>query len=499
MKAQKSSRLTIFLYATSDEPFQLEIKAHLDQQFKSKDIGRIRYQTIDDFFPLKDSLHHLITNTTTFICLLSPHFFASSFSKSIELKKIITAHVLKGMKVIPIELFDVNLPTTLFNSFESLSSNQKPLYSSHKEIYQHRLSLLATEMADEVNSANAYEQAMDQAWTNAKKSKSIEKYELFLHSFQYSPYSHEAQVHLDELKEEKLWKEAVAFDEIQYYLNYLLETPLKKYEEEAVDKIMELEADDSIAGRDAIDNSNLALLYDYKRRFPKGIHLTEVNEKIFSLLSRPIESLKMERPHILQKGESAEYLQGLIPEQEGLQLKGSLLNYLVHKKNTPSEIFAFEHLQDFNNYLHKKLKKLKSELSGIAISLFVLPFVFLTIVAFSLLVISFGYLTFNVWMALFFAILIYFSYRASVAYTVIVKENQKKCEYKLKEAKKNLIRLKVAFISHDRIQINRFILFFQNTDEWANQLLSQNALTYILHDPEIVEEEPPVLILDGLS
>ena len=498
MKKRETPRMTYFLYAAADLSYKEDLKAHLIRQFDAGSLGYVRYSTLDDFFPLSESLNKILADTTTFICLISPQFLAAPFYQSIELRKIITAHYLKRIRFVPLELFNVDLSQSYFHSFVKLSSIKNPIYSSDKEVYFHRLSQISLEVAAEVREANAYANRMEADWITIHKAKSIEEYEYFLRMYPHSIYRAKAKVHLEELKEEKLWKEAQAFDTIPYYLQYLLETPLKRYEEEALFKITEIEGDDNVAGRDAIDNNNLALLFDYKRRFRKGIHLSEVNNTILNILSQPIESLKMERPREFKEGEIFEYIQGFKEREEGLELKGSWLNYLVHKKNTPSEIFAFEHLMAFGNHLHGKVKKVKSRLDGFGMSFFMTFFSVPVLIGLLLATVKWGHFTFSIWIALMLAFLVYFLYRSFLAYTVTVREDQKICDTKLKETKKNLIRLKIAFISHDRMQINKLILFFQNTDEWANAMNAQNEFNYIFKENEMSGEDRPTLVLEGI-
>ena len=151
--------------------------------------------------------------------------------------------------------------------------------------------------------------------------------------------------------EDKLWKEAIAFDTVAYYLKYLKQGPLQKHRKKAIVRIVGIECDENSARKDMLSHNDVTLLLEYKSRFREEGDLNKVNERIFQELSRPIEK-------------------GMEKEQE-FQAETHYLSYQLHQHCTGSEIFAFNLIEKVKNRLELKLgdliektEKLKDVFSG---------------------------------------------------------------------------------------------------------------------------------------
>ncbi len=460
---------TLVLYAERDERFKTDIVNHLNLKSTVTPLGSILPKCLEESHALNSHIRQTIQSTTSVICLLSYDFIMTDFGVGNSFSKLIEAHNLNRICLIPIFIDRCHSAPTKLKSIWRLSYNPVPLIELEDKEYHENLQLLCKEVAAMITLANKYNNDLTELWENAQSSDELEQYRFFIQKYPYSRYTNKAKERYKKLLEDKLWKESSAMDSTQNYLYYLVNAPYAINKEDSVEKIIEFEESEEIARQDIMMNSNLALLLDYKLRYRESGDLNLVNEKIHQILSKPIDQW--------------------MPEDENIVTESHFLKYKIYDACNKNEIFNYYLIEKSYEKVIRKLQRVKSSLNSKigSLSLFMGMLIFGTLFLFILpengmLSSLHSYRYFFV----FLCVIVGFSVWNAVAQ---LKSEVDFCKDNLVSIKKKFVELKVLFSSRNTLGQGKLFLFLFNTEEWLHALSNRSIWFYLLAESSDIDME----------
>ncbi len=275
------------LYSQKDQPLATQVSSYLNE-FKLKEIiYQFTEVVIEELAVSGIEQAQIKKSRDIFFIVATPSFLKSDFAHSSFLQDLITRHHLKRNQLIPIFFYAEEAGSNKLQKLNRLQSNQNTLLFHSQSALHQQLIPIFQELAPRVLDWRRYNQELDEAWKMARSIDDYDTYLAFQNIHQHSVYALETKKILEELVEEKLWNEAVSFDQMKYYYEYLANAPLKKYEEACIKKIQEIENKQESAQVDALKNKNIALTLDFKARFDQKAYSPDIDQHLYQLFDQP--------------------------------------------------------------------------------------------------------------------------------------------------------------------------------------------------------------------
>ena len=460
---RKVNNTTIILYSENDEKFKSDVLKHLQLRDEVTPLDKISSTCLDQTKKFTVHLNQTIKDTTTVICMLSYNFITTEFGLGSYFKKLIEAHNLNRICLIPIYIDISDTSPVRLKKIKKLNNNSTPLIQLDEKYYHQKLADIAQEVASLILEANKFNSKLVNHWERIKSSGSIDEYRVFIEKYKYSRYTERAQLEYDKLLEEKLWKEASSalLNTTENQLYYLTNAPFAKHKKESINKIIEIEESEDVARKDVEKNSNLGILFDYKLKYRETGDINLVNEKIYKILSKSLD-------------------EG-IGKEEKIETESYKLKYNIFENCSKNELFNYYLFEKSYEKVIKKLNDTQKGLSGkitniIFVSFLSLFFIFVLSWIDSDLISNYSSYHFIIYAFCFLGI-----FSVVKAITQIQKELTI-CKKKLAEIKIKFIELKILFASRNLIGQNNFFLFLFNTEEELHQLSKKSIWSYLLFE-----------------
>jgi hypothetical protein len=290
------------------------------------EVGKLDVQQLTERLDGVDMVFFLVS-----IDLLTDDFFKSSL-----FKRILKFHQLKRLRVVPILVRECPSYRDVFKKIPLVPPGGTPIAHSQWASRDNAYLEVFNSLTEICRQAGEYKTSLEEAWSDAEKTGTVESYSHFLKKHPYSLYARQARKAIDKMTEEHLWKEAVENDDVESYFHYLVNSPLNEYRYQAGGKIEEIEDDEERLWAVAQDSEQLELYFHYQNQFPKGKYVHQAKEIVR-------EKLKMPETEISGEDNAVE---------------SNYLMMTAFEQLDPSEIFS---LQTYENYL-SSLKYKEEEL-----------------------------------------------------------------------------------------------------------------------------------------
>lgn len=456
---------TIVLYAAEDLRYKEHIERHIKRRNDSKHLGKLLFKPLEALTGHYFSSDSSINNYLVVVCLLSNDFLFSEFGFSRQLKNLRKHHNLKRTPMAPILLEACELSNTPFNGIASFPANAVPIKQLPKEEYHPTLTKLASEICERIKKQMVWKESMERHWQDAQKADTIADYQFFLDQYPNSLYARRADARRKALVEEKLWKEADSFDNVSFYFQYLTESPLQKYREEALDKIIEIEKDEPLARKEMMKEHHLSMLLDYKLKFRKNGDINAANQRIFETMNTPF----------------TEWLDRPIPENS----ESNFLELQVFRQCDSNELMTFGLLERFQRGLTANMASLEKRIKKR--NWFFLPILLLfTLVFFLSLLYWLVPFVFDKWLAikLFFIYLFVEWIKLAVNAIRSMAEDYRLIGEKAKDLSRAVTELKISFLTNDPKGRGKSILHLFNAEEWVAEVEGKTLLNYLFPSKE---------------
>ena len=472
----------ILLYASPDEKYKDEMEGHLRLLLGQGLLVSIKTMELTRFYPLQEELSKFLEKTTSLICLVSHSFIASEFDLSQALKDIMEAHRLDKIKVIPVLIEACDLSGSRFSTDEIIRYQEQPIgHFRGLPDYHIRLGQVMTEVFSIFKQANYYEEKQERTWKKTIKENTIHSYHSFLNLYQYSKYVTPARQNQDELKDEKMWKEARSFDTIAFYVDYLTsDVPVKKYKKEAIENILKIEAAENVERNDLENTENPALLFHYKNRFREKGALNEVDQKLLNIFK--------EKP-----------LDTWFDHDQVIDTQNHYLTLSIFRNCNPNEIFSYQLIANAITRLiggiqirKRRLRKRYEVMWIRAIAASIIALLILSI--FAIEVEDFFYKA-GVFLKKpipLLGILLFLTIVTCSFFWILynLQHDQKTCDQKTHQIRKHHVELKIAFLAHRPVEKAHIIFAFNKLEDWFRKFVTLTTLDYFLPEPD---SEPDLL------
>ena len=445
------------LYSYKDESFRSQLETYLAILYQSKILQYPIYKEVDEYVIDNKGPRAEAAQTDILILLVTAHFLASDFCYSAELRQLIEEKNRKNISIIPLIFTECNLEKTQLRNLERLPCNDLPLVNEYTRHFEQPLLMMSRELEMRIQRARYYKHQVEEGWKQASSVDEVNTYRSFLKIFPHCPYASLAQNRLDEMVEAKLWKEAESFDNMEYLFNYLREAPKKVHEEAAIDRIIEIEDGMDIAGKEALEDSTPALLFDYISRFPRGQEIGPIQDQINDQMMDPF---------------TTDFKQGKLKTESHSLLLQSFT------KLKPEESFSLDRYYRFGENLLKlaagNIKHIGAQVFSMTLMLVMLAVLGLMFtVLFQRLGWSIGRLKY-----VLIAVGIVMSYRLMLA-AHFFRVDRNYCAKTYKELRRGLVRLKVAFLLHDNLGINKILMSFMTANTRLTEIKSLSFVDYL--------------------
>ncbi len=438
-------------------------------------IHHLRFREIGDFMSSQYGVKKVVAENDLILLIVTAHFLATEFCYSTELSQLLEANNLRNVQLIPLVFTSCHIEGSILHKLERLPSNTEPLINPHTYRLEQPLFVVSGELESKIERIRFFKGKVENAWQNAQVVNEYNSYRAFIDQFPFSLFRPEAERRANEMLEAKLWKEAKAFDNITHLLHYLKDapdTPAKfRHKQEALDRIAAIEGAEATVGNDAIDSRNLPLLLDYLRRYPRGSQAPQAHSQFSDLM----DDLFSGREQV------AELEAFLVPKkgsQPTLKTESQRLRYLALQLLKPDEIMALDSYCQFGQELYRKAKGLSDRLKGNA-SFFQMSMPTFVVVSYMAYLMLGDRLAGQDWAIYLFVMLgIGLLYGLFVGNRYMTADAQI-CSDMAEDLRRKLTELRVAFLFHDRITINRLLFEMVNAQSRLQRLSSLGMGDYM--------------------
>lgn len=456
------------VYARKDAFILNQLSSHLERLRLEEVIDRLEYMEVDSGPFLERNYPKEAREADMFVLLISPHLLASPFIRSAFLSHLLAAHRHGQIKIVPISIAECDLTGTPLVRLQTLENNRIPIKNEHDRSLEATLADIAGELQSVINEWRGYKQELEDRWQEAQSSDEIIYYLNFLDDYPYSIYREAAAKRRDELIEEKLWNEAKAFDQVFYYYTYLRDAPLQLYRVEAIERITDIEHDESIALEDAMQSDSLALLFDYKVRFPYGEDMGKVETRIGDLIETRINH---------------------IDEPEYIKTEAYYLQHLAYERLNAEELLSMRLLLNYTQSLLRRSRGVSASISSTQMSLILVGGFALLVGIYSLIPLYYYALDQVVGLRPFstFAICVvafYAAYRAFLGHR-IAKKDREFCAVTSSALERSLVTIKIAAIDHDKQATLQEILSLNRIEAVYTRLNNNNNFWSYMFDRSV--------------
>ncbi|MEZ5040398.1 MAG: hypothetical protein R2828_10910 [Saprospiraceae bacterium] len=258
------------------------------------------------------------------------------FCKSDELKTIITCHDLKKTVALPLILRVTNIEGVPFRRIKSWPEDTldaiagKSWHDEDEAFYylQEHLKRLVSEI-------KIQKEEIENAWQEALKKNAKKEYGKFLKNFRHTKYGPEARKKLEALEEADLWKKAEERNDIETYLAYIRDAPLKNNKSVAIQRIHAIEEDEEKIWADANENNQIGLLLAYRKRFVTGKYRAQSKALFEKIVDNNL---------------------GFRDRPNSLEMKSFGLHYYANQHLRTPENFLYDYTVDYTRYIQQLLK-----------------------------------------------------------------------------------------------------------------------------------------------
>ena len=452
------------IYARKDVFIQQQLSSHLERLHLEGHLESVQFMEVTEEAFAERRYTQEEREADIYLILLSPHLLATPFIHSAYLRKIIAAHQYEQVRIQPLVVADGDYSKTILGRLERLNANQIPVKNAHEFSLEANLTILTEEL--KLVAIDWYDKKteFEDRWLETQQEDKLQYYVNFLKNYPHNIYREAARARLNELKEADLWQTAKAIDNVHHYYLYLRDAPLQEKRMEAIQRIAEIEQDETIAREDALQSDSLPMLFDYKVRFPRGKATAEINKRIKSLVEERMTQLD---------------------EPEYIQTEAHYLQHLAYEKLNQDELLSMRQMLDFTASLIRRSHGVRSGISSTQITLGLIGIFGAFIGAYFLVPLiryaiegTFGFRPFTTFviciLGLFTAVRAYTGYR-------IATKDLEFCRFTARVLERSLVTIKISSIDHDHRAIFQETLS-QLRIESAYQRLSDTSFMSYLFD-----------------
>lgn len=464
-----SSKARIYLlYSSKDEVLCTWICSYLNELKLNGSIGRYSTISIESLNTSGSDREKICQSRDILLLLASPNFLKSDFVPSPVFHKILDRHFLRRNLLLPLFFFESGeLPQRMRKLPRLQNNNSTIVYHNNSELHQ-QLGPIFKEIAPIAAQWERYNAAIDEAWGIARQEHSYDGYQFFLNNYPRCVHAAKAKKLEAELKEEKLWKEALSFNQMEYYFKYLSESPFKKYEEACILKILEFQSKQDVAQVDAIKNKSIPLALNFKAKYDPKNQTPAIDQHLFQLFNQKEEL-----------------------EKASMQTESFYLQQQALQNSTPEEVFELQLSLQYGKHLERRLSQLVAKLRS-----FYMGYLF----AVALAVLAFGYLFFYNALSIFqpgktslslflaYIFLVYTAYRCLIG-SSHAEHRMQEHEELLKQVKKDHIYLQIATINRDKLSSKRILFQFANINFNLIPYEEASIFSFIQRSEELEQQQ----------
>lgn len=455
------------IFARKDIFIQQQLSSHLERLHLEEHLDGVQFMEVTEQAFAERRYTQEERDADIYLILLSPHLLATPFIHSAFLRKIVTAHQYNQVKVLPLVVADGNYSKTILGRMERLAANEIPLKNATEFSLEANLTILTEELKLVVLDWRDKKAEFEARWLETQREDKLQYYLNFLRDYPHNIYREAAQARLDELKEMDLWQAAKAIDSVHSYYLYLRDAPLQEKRITAIQRVAEIEHSEAIGREDALQSESLAMLFDYKIRFPRGQAIQEVNEKIKSLVGERVNHLD---------------------EPEYIQTEAHYLQYLAYEKLNQDELLSMRLLLDFNASLIRRSHGVRGRIGSTQITVGLIGVFGFFVGAYFLAPLiryaidgTFGFQPFSTFiicvMGMFTAVRAYTGYR-------IAQKDMEFCRLTARAMESSLVTIKISSIDHDYRAIFQETLSLLRIESAYNRLVNTSFVSYLFDRSE---------------
>lgn len=455
------------IFARKDVFIQQQLSSHLERLHLEEHLDGIQFMEVTEQAFAERRYTQDEREADIYLVLLSPHLLATPFIHSAYLRKIVTAHQYGQVKVQPLVVADGNYSKTILGKLERLNANQVPVKNAHEFSLEANLTILTEELKLVIMDWRDQKTVFENRWLETQREDKLQYYVNFLKDYPHNIYREAAQDRLDKLREMDLWQTAKAIDNVHHYYLYLRDAPLQEKRVEAIQRIAEIEHDESVARVDATQSDSLPMLFDYKVRFPRGKGTAEINEKIKMLSEDRLRHLD---------------------EPEYIQTEGHYLQHLAYEKLNQDELLSMRLLLDFTASLIRRSRGVRAGISSTQITVGLIGIFGVFVGAYFLVPLigyaiegTFGFRPFTTFVICILGL--FTAVRAYTGYRIAVKDMEF-CQFTAKVMERSLVTIKISSIDHDHRAIFQETLSLLRIEAAYNRLANTSFISYLFDRSE---------------
>lgn len=287
--SQTANIALTYFYCAQDERLVGPLENSLAQLKRNNHIRRWKSQRITNEPKQYSTLLQNWQDTDVVLFFTSPDFINTPFCNSDLVNRIMAAHDLKRLLMLPIMYRMTPMEGVPFKRVRSWPKKpQRAIKSKFWDNEDQAFYFLHDELKRNINNIVQIKQETEKAWQAAKEQDDIEAYTQYLENYRSRnpAYTKIAEKKLAEFEEVALWDKAQKKDSIKGYLHYLKQAPLKNNEQEALEKIHAFEENEEKIWADANKAQDIALTLAYRKRFAEGKYIQASNELLQKLIHK---------------------------------------------------------------------------------------------------------------------------------------------------------------------------------------------------------------------
>lgn len=463
------------MYAQEDEQVAMQLEPHLALLQRQDVISSFRLQAVQEAAKDNVDLNFIRKEVDVLVTLLSTSFLASDFGRPYLLSTLFQLNYYHTLLILPILVHPCDFGQTPLQKLPIYPSNLLPIAAEYWDDAQQAFYVIITEIKLPLSEFKLKKEMLENAWEEARTTKSMSTLEGFLALYPYSKYQTQAKKRKNELLEEQLWQKALLQPTIENLLEYLKSAPFKYHRDEALDKIIGIEKNHDIAWKDAETNQTVAFLFDYKSRFPEGEHVEKAEKYLAELLSLPLDTQlnPKQLDHIFDKETTPKkYL-----------TQGYGLTYLAYQTLSAEEMLSYELLSEYIERVDAKLSEAAAQLSNW------LNYLRLGVAGSSLMMLAYFVLSYlNGFYSTQTEVILYYVLPLSVFGVIIyllanvisqINSDASFCEEEQYLSERKNIDLKIAFITHDKKNIRAALIALWDIEQRADELIEKRLSAYL--------------------
>lgn len=345
------------LYSQQDADYKNDFAQRMKLLQQAQRVNLVRYNTVEQFLRLNTTNDDLKKTIDVVILLVSTAFLASEMGDSPRLKFLLDAHRTNIIKLLTVLIKPIESSPLLEKGSVILPISRTPIVQVAPPNREDAWQQLTSELKEAFAQIRSLKQRIETAWRIAQQENTATAYGDFLLEIPYSKHTSEATVLRNHIKEKELWREVSLRTNMHNLLQYLKDAPLQSHQNEAYDKILEIEQDVAIAWADTQQHPNqIGFQLDFRSRFPNDKNAATAALNVQRLLTRPFEQLR--NPDDLEDVTTERT--DLIP---AIQTENDYLDYHIFQVLSPEELLSVQQLTDYANKLVERFESVQGKFS----------------------------------------------------------------------------------------------------------------------------------------